>query len=349
MNSNDDSGDQLRRDQDINSFVFDPTGSSIDRLPAQTVPLGSLHRGESPRAHGPDNAHVDVLAQAEGRLPPILVHRPTMRIIDGAHRVEAAKLRGEQEIEVSFFDGDENAAFVLAVRANITHGLPLTLADRHAAAARILASYPDRSDRAIAQVSGLSNATVGTIRRRTTVDSGQSNARRGKDGRLRPLNAAEGRRRAARMIAENPDASLRRIAQEAGISVGTARDVRQRLANGQAPVLPRQREAEENTRPASKPVARDSGSPENSRSHRAPEMILELLRRDPSIRSSEVGRALLKWLTTQAVVADRWEESIDSLPPHSNGMMLELARGFAQEWTRFADELEHRVKPNSYR
>jgi hypothetical protein len=347
MNSNDDSSDQLHGDQDINSLVFDLIGPSVGRLPTQTVPLGSLHGGESPRARGQDKAHVDVLAQAEGRLPPILVHRPTMRIIDGAHRVEAAKLRGEKEIEVSFFDGGEDAAFVLAVRANITHGLPLTLAERNAAAARILASYPDWSDRAIAQVSGLNNATVGAMRRSTTVDSGQSNARRGKDGRLRPLNAAEGRRRAARLIAKKPDASLRMIAQGAGISIGTARDVRQRLSNGQDPVLPRQRAAEEDTRPVRKPVARDSGPPENYRSQRAPELILELLRRDPSIRSSEIGRALLKWLTTQAAIADSWEESIDSLPPHSNGMMLELARGFAQEWALIADRLEHRAKFDS--
>jgi ParB-like chromosome segregation protein Spo0J len=348
MNSNDDSSDQLHGDQDINSWIFDLIGS-VSRLPTQTVPLGSLQWGESPRARGHDKAHVDVLAQAEGRLPPILVHRPTMRIIDGAHRVEAAKLRGEKEIEVSFFDGDEDAAFVLAVRANITHGLPLTLADRSAAAVRILASYPEWSDRAIAQASGLNNATVGAIRRRTTVDSAQSNARRGKDGRLRPLNAAEGRRRAARLIATKPDASLRMIAQGAGISMGTARDVRQRLTNGQDPVLPSQREAEENTRLARRPAARDSGSPENDRPQRTPEMILELLRRDPSIRSSEIGRVLLKWLTTQAAIADRWEESIDSLPPHSNGMMLELARGFAQEWTLFADKLEHRAKFDSLR
>jgi hypothetical protein len=41
-----------------------------------------------------------------------------------------------------FFDGDADAGFVEAVRANISHGLPLTVADRKAAAGRILGLYP---------------------------------------------------------------------------------------------------------------------------------------------------------------------------------------------------------------
>jgi ParB-like chromosome segregation protein Spo0J len=51
-----------------------------------------------------------------------------MRVIDGIHRVEAAKLRGAKEIEARLFDGDESASYVLAVQANVTHGLPLSRA-----------------------------------------------------------------------------------------------------------------------------------------------------------------------------------------------------------------------------
>jgi hypothetical protein len=36
------------------------------------------------------------------KLPPILVHRATNRIIDGMHRLEAAKLRGDETISVRF-------------------------------------------------------------------------------------------------------------------------------------------------------------------------------------------------------------------------------------------------------
>jgi hypothetical protein len=50
----------------------------------------------------------------------------------------AARLRGADKIKARFFDGDEASAFVLAVRLNFTHRLPLALTDRKAAADRII-------------------------------------------------------------------------------------------------------------------------------------------------------------------------------------------------------------------
>lgn len=87
-----------------------------------------------------------------------------MRVIDGMHRVRAAQIRGETEIRATFFVGDDSEAFVAGVRANTTHGLPLSLEDREAAARRIVELFPDWSNRAIASVSGLSDKTVGAIR-----------------------------------------------------------------------------------------------------------------------------------------------------------------------------------------
>jgi hypothetical protein len=54
----------------------------------------------------------------------------------------------------------------------------------------------------------------------------------GSDGRLRPLTSLDGRRRASEPIVARPEAPLREIAAEAGISVGTAHDVRQRMQRG---------------------------------------------------------------------------------------------------------------------
>jgi ParB-like chromosome segregation protein Spo0J len=100
--------------------------------------VASLLPADSPRLAGEDPHHTQMLADSESTLPPILVHRATMQVIDGMHRLNAAILRGEKTIRARFFEGATAQAFVLAVQSNIAHGLPLTTADREAAAARII-------------------------------------------------------------------------------------------------------------------------------------------------------------------------------------------------------------------
>jgi hypothetical protein len=53
----------------------------------------SLRAGESLRLNGEDKTHVERLAEAEGPLPPILVERRSLRVIDGMHRLLAASLK----------------------------------------------------------------------------------------------------------------------------------------------------------------------------------------------------------------------------------------------------------------
>ncbi|MEU6717361.1 helix-turn-helix domain-containing protein [Nonomuraea sp. NPDC046802] len=315
--------------------VLDPAkvDDILARSAGEMVSLDVLRCGDSPRLSGQDAGHVDVLVGVEAGLPPVLVCRRTMRVIDGMHRVLAARLRGDAEIEVCFFDGDQREAFVVAVLANAAHGLPLTLADRAAAATRILEFYPEWSDRAIARITGLAAPTVGAIRRRASFD--RPDSRVGRDGRVRPLSTAEGRRQAVRLLADRPDASLREIARESGISVGTARDVRRRLAEGQDPVPLNQRGAR---RPS-----RRGHSPER----RSPEAVLERLCRDPSLRSSETGRVLLRWLTTQVKDVDKGKDFVDLVPPHSTILIVEAARGLAHRWERFANEVERRLSSTS--
>src|ERR1700722_20377313 len=158
------------------------------------VTIGSLMAADSPRLQGVDLAHAEALAEIDSDLPPILVQRSTMRVIDGMHRLDAARIRGEKEICVRFFDCGEDEAFLLAVASNIKHGLPLTLADRRAAAARIISLRPDASDRWIAGIAGLAAKTVATIRRDAPDPVPSLTRRVGRDGRIRPLHAAEGRR-----------------------------------------------------------------------------------------------------------------------------------------------------------
>lgn len=99
--------------------------------PISTVPISALLPADSPRLAGESAEHVRMLADSGAKFPPIIVHRPSMRVIDGMHRLRATTLRGCATIEVQFVDdGEGPELFVLAVAANIAHGLPLTSADR---------------------------------------------------------------------------------------------------------------------------------------------------------------------------------------------------------------------------
>src|SRR5215469_10359581 len=92
------------------------------RREVATIRVSSVLQGDSPRLAGEDKAHIARLAEAETPLPPILVDRRTMQVIDGMHRLMAASLTGRESIEVEFFDGSAADAFLLAVQANVTHG-----------------------------------------------------------------------------------------------------------------------------------------------------------------------------------------------------------------------------------
>lgn len=299
----------------------------------QLLPIACLRAADSPRLAGEDDLHAQTLAETDAPLPPILVHRGTMRVIDGMHRLRAAVLRGETQIAARLFDGTVEAAFVLAVQANVTHGLPLSLADREAAAQRILRSHPHWSDRAVATAAGLAAKTVASIRKQDT-DAPDVHARLGRDGRLRPVNSAEGRRIASELITRKPEASLREIAKTAGISPATARDVRERLKRGDDPLPLRQRGGE--PRPARTGLSRRP--PMRDRS-----VNLQNLRHDPSVRFTESGRALLRWLDSQATGPQGYAELIGTIPAHCTYVVADIARSIAEEWLEFADQLRQRA------
>src|SRR5260370_26465521 len=85
----------------------------MERLLVANVKVGLLASADSPRRGGESLAHVRRLAESQEQLPPILVHRPTMRVVDGMHRLNAQGLRGQDAIEVRDVDGDESSAFWL--------------------------------------------------------------------------------------------------------------------------------------------------------------------------------------------------------------------------------------------
>nr|WP_030318148.1 ParB/RepB/Spo0J family partition protein [Streptomyces flavochromogenes] len=214
----------------------------LDRVgrTAEKVPIASLDIAHSPRRAGLDVGHVRLLAESGTAPPPIIVQRDTLRVIDGVHRVKAARQLGHDTIEARLFDGTDEDAFVLAVELNSSHGLPLSLGDRTAAATRILMTHPAWSDRRVARTTGLSPSTVGNLRKRATVQIEHLDSRTGSDGRERPVNSASGRLKAGRVLTEQPNLSLREVARLAGVAPSTVRDVRDRLLAGEE-VVPRQR------------------------------------------------------------------------------------------------------------
>jgi ParB-like chromosome segregation protein Spo0J len=319
----------------------DPILPPADDRDVHTVPLGKLLQADSPRLAGEDEGHTRRLAEIETELPPILVHRSTMRVIDGMHRLRAAMADGRQEIRVRFFDGDEDDAFLHAVRENVTHGLPLTLDDRRAAAQRIIATSPNMSDRAIGRNTGLSDKTISAIRERSSAESAQSSKRVGVDGRTRPLNSSEGRRRAVELITARPDASLREVAARAGISVGTAHDVRKRMERGEDPVNSRRSgvRAESSTPDAisgqvmaARRAARDIADFD-------PRPLLESLIQDPAIRQSESGRGMLRWLHAHVVRGADVDQLVEAVPPHRTDCVVSMAEQCAGVWHRIAVRL----------
>lgn len=299
------------------------------------LPISAIREADSPRSAGVDLAHATSMAEMEADLPPIVVHRATMRVIDGMHRLTAARLRGEQEITAQLFDGDENEAFLLAVRLNVSHGMPLTIADRRAAAIRIVQTHPQLSDRAIAFTAGLAAKTVGSLRRE--IDGPPVEARIGRDGRVRPINGAAGRRAAAELIAIHPDATLRRIARDAGISVETARSVRARLRAGEDPVLDRRTRPERGDRAVDRQMTVKLPEADPSEDLRS---LLDTIQRDPSLRYTESGRTLLRWLGPRVLVPDEIPLSLSHIPPHSRLNLGSLARSCAAAWIQLAMGLE---------
>ncbi|TQF07256.1 transcriptional regulator [Kitasatospora acidiphila] len=290
-----------------------------------------------------------LLAGLESALPPILVERRTMKVIDGIHRLMAAFVKGRQSIEVEFYDGPAEDAFLRAVEANVSHGLPLSLADRRAAVERIISSHPALSDRAIARIAGVGAKTVAATRKRSTAADAQLDGRVGRDGRVRPVNGALGRLRVAELIAERPDASARELARIAGVSPATASDVRKRLRAGEGPLAAGvttasaalDRQAVQGGRGSSaRPLRLVQGDPTE---------LLEKLLRDPSLRHKEEGRQLLRLLRQNSLGTHQWSELTAAVPPHCSDLVVSLARQYAATWQEFAQELDERVRSLSHR
>ncbi|MER7466090.1 winged helix-turn-helix transcriptional regulator [Streptomyces sp. NPDC097981] len=332
-------------DVDTALDVLSPEALSLDHVPVTPVPVRALRLAGSPRTGGTNDDHCRTLAAVGDTLPPIIVHRPTMRVIDGNHRVRAAVLAGRDEIGARMFDGSAADAFVLAVRLNTLRGrgLMLSRAECTAAAARLVASHPHWSNRMIASLTGLSAGTIGRVRGSLAAPAGRAaGVRVGKDGRVRPVDGSSGRMKVYELLMRDPHASIREIAQQVGVSPSTVHDVRKRVQAGEEPVPRRRRvQPEEETEPEPSAAVRVRPEPERE-APANPAAIIAALTKDPSLRYNNIGRRLIRWLDGCHRGVAACPEIAERVPSHNIDSVATLAREYAYAWSEFAAALEER-------
>jgi ParB/Sulfiredoxin domain len=294
--------------------------------------LDALEVGPSLRVEGLDSRHVAVLAELAGAWPPIVVRRDDRSVVDGQHRVAAARRLGLATLQVTWFDGSAEDAFVEFVRCNVGHGLPLDLGERRSAAGRILRSHPERSDRSVGSVCGVSTRTVARLRDELARSAPElAPVRRvGRDGRVRPVDLVELRARITAELERRPDASLRSIAGVVGSSPETVRNVRRKLR------------AADGVSVVAEPVV-DTEATVLGLLTRRPHQGYRL-EGDQAFATREGGCEFIEWYDSTAVeTADQWAH-IGSVPRSRVYEVADEARRRATFWSHFADSLEGQVR-----
>ncbi len=177
---------------------------------------------------GIDGAHVKLLGETLERCPPIVVSVDGI-LVDGAHRLAAARRRGWKAIPAIVMPATSKADLLLAAaRHNAAHGLPRSREERPAAVRQLLALDATLSDRMLAEACGVSRDLVATLRRkqdsRSGGASGHLNARErvGRDGRRYPAARRDIGRLAEAIVRMEPQVSVRALAGQLGVSSGTA-------------------------------------------------------------------------------------------------------------------------------
>lgn len=328
-------------------------GGAAYSIDVGAVDVGKLKASTPLRSRGLDATHVTNLVDAEWPMSPILVHLPTMQVVDGHHRVAAAVIKGVDSIGAQLFTGPLEVAYLLALRANVTHGLPLSLEDRKTAARHLLARHGSWSDRAIAAATGLSAKVIAKLRC-ATADGEQLDTRVGRDGRTRPLNTAAKRAWAAEILTSQRGTSLRQVALAVGLSPGTVRDVSDRLQRGLDPVPGRKGTPTMERQPADpggdeqpQPAPGVSIRPADETHGEVAAAVLAKLTRDPALRSSDVGRDLLRRLHRHLITAEDGVSIAEVCPDRSVEQLAMFAFACSKQWAHIAEQLNARSAAES--
>jgi len=153
---------------------------------------------------------------------------------------------------------------------------------------------------------------------------------------------ADGRRKAQQELTSRPQASLRQIARTAGVSPATVKDVRDRMRRGEDPV-PRNQHGLRAARAAGRPgTGHDDG--DDPAGARDLARSLHQLSKDPSVRYTESGRALLQWLEAHARGPGPVAALIDTVPSHCGYLIADIARTCSRQWQELATALDQRLR-----
>lgn len=320
------------------AVMVGPQSAELAMATPGTVAIQGLSLNLLVRLCGVDPGHVKMLTELTTPVPPIVVNQGSLSVIDGVHRVLAARARGETQINALLIDCSDAEALILSVKLNSGHGLPLSRNDRRAAVERIVESFPSWSDRRIAALAGVSSKTVAAVRLRSVAETPQLVPRIGRDGRARPLDSSKRRARALELLQQKPDASIREIASVAEVSVSTASGIRREWANKTTASVAPQRTQERTSIAPQRTQERTERVPQER--GQSEDQILNRLRADPALNSTSMGRVLLRLLFVNSTGIKAGEQLVRAAPAHRRQDIAEHARKIAEHWSGIAEKLD---------
>ena len=195
----------------------------------------------------------------------------------------------------------------------------------------------------------MSAKAIASLRNSSTVP--QMHLKRlGRDGKRRPIAHGEGRLRALEYITAHPEASVRQVARETDVSVGTVQKARESLRNGAS----HRSDGQATDTVAACPLPAESDPRPAGRGNSVPYLAWPVVARkftsDPVLRYTEGGRAFLRWMRAHSMHADEWREFADAIPTHWLDDVSRIALGMSDEWRQFADWVKHRQNdPKNWR
>jgi hypothetical protein len=108
------------------------------------------------------------LMMSDVTFPPVVLFDDGVKkyLVDGFHRLYAAKRVGRDRIQAVIHNGNKHDGFMYSLQANATHGLQRSNEDKRHCVMKLLDDfeYIDKSDREIAELCAVSHPFVGKLR-----------------------------------------------------------------------------------------------------------------------------------------------------------------------------------------